>query len=255
MVTTNRKRRGARSTEGRLLAATSASSPPAGRERPIIFSADSVRAILDGRKTQTRRVVDELLYIEIDDTDGTLRQVSQSDSGFGAACEKYARCPYGRPGDRLWVRETFALAATCEDPGDEGEGDWRAVYRADGDARSWTEGTGDDAKEIAAPWRSPIFMPRWASRLTLELTEVRVQRVQHITREDAVAEGMSSDPVAGHLRRDGVTELATIVFFDPVLSYRRGWNALNAKRGFSFENNPWVWALQFEVVHVRLGQL
>lgn len=173
-------------------------------ERPIIFSGDMVRAILDGRKTQTRRVMKP---------QPSPADVFVGDHGLGMGPQ--FRCSYGQSGDRLWVRETWA----CECCGRTLE--YRAVhgrceglsYRADG-------GTGG-----SSGWRSPIHMPRWASRLTLDITEVRVQRVQEISEEDAVAEGV-----------------------DIWADFRPLWDSINAKRGFGWDVNPWVWALTFKPV-------
>ena len=159
------------------------------KERPIIFSGPSVRAILDGRKTQTRRIVK------------APKGMSAEFAGVDFAC------PYGCPGDRLWVRETHSFYdRECRKP----------YYQADID--DWEPGG----------WRSPIFMPRWASRITLEITDVRVQRVQEITEAEAKAEGV-------HCAVNGSNRLAFATL----------WDSVNAKRGFSWADNLWVWAITF----------
>lgn len=191
------------------------------RERPIIFSGPMIRAILEGRKTVTRRVIKGPTPIAV----GTgwsrwwseKMQTQLSASGF-AKCH----CPYGAPGDRLWVRETWADCSTnpliCEDT---------IAYRA-------TEPEWDrDCTGIR--WRPSIHMPRWASRITLEITNVRVERVQDITEEDAEAEGVL--PIPSHLTSvDYVTPFADL------------WNRINAKRGYSWAANPWVWVVEFRRV-------
>ncbi len=176
------------------------------KERPIIMSAGSVLAILDGRKTQTRRVVRQFpTWGHVQElSDGTWEH---SEGGFDHNVLS-ARCPYGQPGDRLWVREVAAWNPELREPGDV----W---YRADKN------------------WRSPIYMPRWASRLTLEIVGVRVERLQDISERDVAAElGLS------RMTRD----------------YKRprfvdAWDALNGKRpGCAWSDNPWVWRIEFEVV-------
>jgi hypothetical protein len=165
-------------------------------ERPIIFSGESVRAVLEGRKTQTRRVVKYQGDMEFD----------PADPHFGPYWLSYAdgenakvRCPHGVPGDKLWVREAWELI--------DHEGDYRVqvAYPADDIGglsaavwatapKWWIYARGVDAE--GEPLRkhgtqSPLFMPRWASRITLEITDVRVQRVQEISEDDAVVEGVA----------------------------------------------------------------
>lgn len=190
------------------------------RERPIIFSGPMIRAILEGRKTVTRRVIKGPTPIAV----GTgwsrwwseKMQTQLSASGF-AKCH----CPYGAPGDRLWVRETWADCSTnpliCEDT---------IAYRA-------TEPEWDrDCTGIR--WRPSIHMPRWASRITLEITGVRVERVQDITEADAEAEGVRGDGLGGN-------ESMRVHF-------RWLWDKINASRGFGWDTNPWVWVVEFRRV-------
>lgn len=214
------------------------------KERPIIMGAESVRAILEGRKTQTRRVVKADISNCFDlEHDGTL-QLMEIEDGNGDLISIFECCPYGKVGDRLWVRETFVDEGsffgtlnirTVKDPeGIESE----IIYRADDNDFVWTkdDGTIDFDKKkrrCASHWKSPIFMPRWASRITLEITDIRVERVQDITENDARAEGMTSP-----LRYIGALRDA----------YIKTWNSLNAKRGYPWESNPWVWVVSFKVV-------
>ena len=194
------------------------------RERPILFSAPMVRAILAGTKTQTRRVLkaepppgaervirpfrDERLQWAATDP----HDMEQGQLVLGEA----PRCPYGQPGDRLWVRETWARN---EDQLSETRMDTSLVYRADGETRAQDNGTD-------LPWRPSIHMPRAASRITLEITGVRVERLQEISTADCWAEGIASSPDV-----------------DPVHEYAELWESING-RG-SWDANPWVWVLEF----------
>ncbi|MCC6454470.1 MAG: hypothetical protein IT328_05965 [Caldilineaceae bacterium] len=178
-------------------------------DRPIIFSAEMVRAILEGRKTQTRRVIKPQPDHFHKFSDGILRpQIGLRE----------IECLY-KPGMTLWVREAFT-------------GDWRGNgqpsptfinYRADSEI--------PEQYSSNAYWRSPIHMPRWASRITLEVVSVRVERVQDISDDDAVEEGVDRTN----------TSIPTYA----IQRYRKLWDTINAKRGYSWESNPWVWAITF----------
>lgn len=205
------------------------------KERPIIFSGPMVRAILAGRKTQTRRVVQpqpEFHGVK-----------SWSRGKWCEACDRWDfyvpttggvytssttngewRCPYGVPGARLWVRETWA--------GDDMKG---FVYRADHPGADLKRGDLDDGDQAIRSWKPSIHMSRWASRLTLEVKSVRVERVQEISEADAKAEGLRERDDPGHqaFARD---------------EFARYWNVINAKRGYGWDANPWVWVIGFEVV-------
>lgn len=163
------------------------------KERPIIFSTPMIQAILEGRKTQTRRVVKYRPYAQ-DDAPVHLHE-----------------CPYGVPGDRLWVREAWGQGYFTPPGDDTTEG--AIHYRA-------TE------LDAHVTWKPSIFMPRWASRITLRITKVRVERVQNITGKDAIAEGVES-----------------------VDQYRKLWNSLNAKRDYGWDENPRVWVIEFRRVN------
>jgi hypothetical protein len=227
------------------------------KERPIIFSAEMVRAILEGRKTQTRRVRG---LEDVNNYPGSFVGVASLGAlGYRGLCrsdyylkpsakkeyQKYprlyhwllgvqsrelnpipVRCPYGQPGDRLWVRETWATTNTCDYLAPKEI--WRYEHPPMLYYSAWT-GAARESKN-RGKWRSPIHMPRWASRITLEIKSVRVERVQEISEEDAIAEGISGGDWLGN----------------PVGEYRKLWDSINAKRGYPWESNSWVWAIEFE---------
>lgn len=186
------------------------------RERPIMFKGEMVRAILAGRKTQTRRII------------------KPQPTGAPVSLEHWA-CPYGAPGDRLWVREAWMA-----DPlGSRGRGqvaNYPVLYRV---------GFGDLWPEMAAlvtpRWKSPIFMPRWASRITLEITDVRVQRLQDITTEDATAEGVFSTTMSNGIQWSSASA-----------AFQSLWDSINRKT-HPWASNPWVWALTFKREEVACG--
>jgi hypothetical protein len=180
------------------------------KERPILFSGPMVRAILDGGKTMTRRVVKQ-------------RDLDAMEGKMLADYEAHNWCTYGRIGDRLWVRETWnrseAVRPTIVEP---------IIYRADLAV--------DGGPKWSARWRSPIHMPRWASRITLEVTAVRVERVQDITTEDATAEGVCEF-------NDCHAPMLHVSLFGEL------WDSINGKRkGCAWADNPWVWVVSFRRV-------
>lgn len=187
-------------------------------ELPILFSGEMVRAILDGRKTQTRRVV-KLPVSEIG-------KMVKYRGDWVLPCEW---SPYGKSGDRLWVRETWWQWGGTEK---------RISYRAD-TLPSFAPNGG---------FRPSIFMPRWASRITLEVVDVRVERLQDISEEDAMAEGLTSwisDKVPDVVHY-GIS-IPDVWETDPRLTFKRLWDSINARRGYSWITNPWVWAVEFKV--------
>jgi len=236
------------------------------KERPIIMGAESVRAILEERKTQTRRVINPRKY----NVGGWDMPVSKSDieAGYpvyqdnnGDFHSVVERCPYGKVGDRLWVRESWGVGCRPDPNSGWVDGiEYKAdeVYLDDREALHLRVIDDQDLyKYEKEGWSSPIFMPRWASRITLEITDIRVDRVQDITEEDAIAEGTRKDldgwtdyskkhvnnqdyPKFGGMCRK-ILETATE-------SYRTLWDSLNTKRGYPWEKNPWVWVVTFKVV-------
>lgn len=222
-------------------------------DRPILFSAPMVRALLAGTKTMTRRIVKP--------------QPRQNGEGINAmffwkdgifALNRYPanstmleHCPYGQPGDRLWVRETHMLEsnygldneANYPPPFKDGRpikresspdwGEWwtQAHYAATDPKPELCKASDDDRM---AGWRPSIHMPRWASRITLEITGVRVERLNDISEEDCQAEGCQHDAVVNI--RDGKPTLR--------VKYRDLWESINGAG--SWAANPWVWVVEFK---------
>lgn len=219
-------------------------SETAIRERPILFSAPMVRAILDGRKTQTRRVV------KPQPADMAALPLMLSDGVRFATEAKFVRCPYGVPGDRLWVRETWGTGTRP----DLHEG-WRdgIEYRADEEGLNEHDllplhavalPDGVDLDSIAQGWRPSIHMPRWASRIDLEVVSVRVERLQEIGEEDARAEGIEFEDHTKDAWRGWKSFDGTCLYDTALESFRKGWDSLNAKRA-PWSSNPWVWVVEF----------
>ena len=236
------------------------------KERPILFSSAMVKAIIEGRKTMTRRVVNPqpstIVWIR-----GNPVDTGAWDWRCRNRCHKclsttlaivlrevlaYGQQLYGQPGDRLWVRETWATSVFCDDrkpsqmekPG-MGYG-WPVWYSADGaiNLRGAKELMGGPGFTNKGKTRPSIFMPRWASRITLEITGVRVERLQAITDRDADAEGTTCH----YHCTEPTHEVDGIHRCQPIHDYELVWNKINAKRGFNFASNPWVWVVSFRVV-------
>jgi hypothetical protein len=229
---------------------------------PIIFSGQMVSAINDKRKTQTRRTVG-LETFKRSETPGydwtfrgraPVRSIAGQRRYVSSGCwqdlthaQLLALCPYGVAGDRLWVKETWQTTTTPEDRDVS-----KLAYAADwgGDKPGFAE---DEWS-----WRPSIFMPSWASRITLEITEVRVQRLHDLSEEDARAEGLSWWSKDGELRKWGLSKRhvsGELDFIDPwaelarshAEAFGRLWDSINAKRA-PWESNPWVWAVTFQLV-------
>src|SRR3990170_3764324 len=253
------------------------------RVGPILMQPEMVRATLDGRKGQTRRVMKPQPI-------GEPRPLSDWSRGLAAACHDHSpdpsklaahseklvgrifpfttqsgvlmspSCPYGQPGDLLYVRESWALRLDQDhiSPHDipvkhrNGVGYW-----ADGPGKCCNTGCAGAAGRV----RASMHMPRWASRLTLRLTNVRVERVRDISDPDAISEGIYSSidrttNIGGHWTgiraSDGFEEVLTPGV--PRCDYADLWDSINAKRGYSFESNPWVWVLVFDVIKKNVDE-
>lgn len=229
------------------------------KERPILFNADMVRALLDGRKTQTRRILksqppEGCGLIEVGtfapiviDRKGEQQPGPDTFGAFSEDGEWGLKCPYGQPGDRLWVREAFQGPLV---DGEEMEKDpsyfknmsryknpKHCAYRASGDSCEYVDPDGD----LIQRWRPSIHMPRWASRITLEIVSVRVERLKSISKTDAEAEGVErhgdswrdyTHPTECHFALDARTSFATL------------WKSINGVD--SWNGNPWVWVVEFK---------
>lgn len=228
-------------------------------ERPILFSGRLVRAILDGKKSETRRPLrtqpsespslqpQRATYLH---RDCVVYEWVARYPGLDHY-DLHAVCPYGKEGGRLWVRETWK---THERPEDLRDG---VVYRADGVFRSikntaaaadaW--GAAYDNGRHGDAWRPSIFMPRWASRITLEVDRVWAERLQAIDTMGIMAEG-SCPPATVTLDNDGH------LVEHPLLreAFARSWDQIYAKRGHGWASNPWVWAIRFRTVKVDTGR-
>ena len=207
------------------------------KERPILFSAPMARAILAGQKTQTRRVVKLPRGASWSDRlGGTVDGFFFDDDGLRARGIEELCCPYGAPGDVLWVRETWRAEElpTGED-GVRFAADEAFVRIADTSkaADLWCEAY-ENGKH-GTNWRPSIHMSRWAARLFLRVTAIRCERIQDITEEDAVAEGTREPSVAQVIGGGDVTERRV---------FARLWCATYGAS--SWERNEWVWALTFE---------
>lgn len=212
------------------------------REKPILFSGEMVRAILEGRKTQTRRVISDQPmkhpggkyephdpFVHADGvTWGWM-------SGVVTYTDNDVRCPWGKAGDRLYVRETWSR-----------DDDWliSVFYRADDSCYTIGHQKGDQLTRDDHPerkayrpkrWKPSIHMPRWASRLTLDILDVRVERLNEISEADAVAEGMTYYDRGRDAQMPSAHE-----------QFHALWDSLNADRGYGWDRNPWVWAITFK---------
>jgi hypothetical protein len=203
--------------------------------KPILFSTPMVQAILDGRKTMTRRVIkpQPAIMANRKPLDG------YSDSMIKAAGD--FPTPKYQPGDVLWVRETWK-------PEDYQliDGIWSCaiVYKVGGlNGRvHWPEGS-DSIYDLCLVWHSPVAMPREAARLYLRVTDVRVERLNQITNNDILREGLRSESckICVHDGGSGCDHCFAIL--NP---FRKSWDARNTKRGYGWDSNPWVWVISFE---------
>lgn len=207
------------------------------KERPILFSAPMVRAILDGRKTVTRRPVKGL-------STSFAVTTAADESPLNGVCWKVGgpiiRCPYGKPGDRLYVRETCFINDYREAgvPVDE-RASCEIHYRADGNPDF-------EGEEELIRWRPSIHMPRWACRILLEITDVRVERLQDISEEQALEEGVrlytDHAELGDWYHVDGIKTYSA----SPRKSFELLWSSINGAD--SWKANPWVWIVEFKRV-------
>lgn len=211
------------------------------KERPILFSGEMVRAILEDRKTNTRRCDELLDVIEGGQPPPMLEWFGKRFGFIGRLPDGstvFSPCRYGGPGDRLWVRETFFIDHYEFYPDGPLPKERPAVvydshllYRADG---SCCEQLGEcQCEGKGARWRPSIYMPRWASRITLEILSVRVERLRDISEADALAEGIDD----GWLVRNKLSN-------DRLLGFQFLWDGINGEK-HPWASNPWVWVIKF----------
>lgn len=195
------------------------------KERPILFSGEMVRAILEGRKTQTRRVVKHQQVLD------SLNDIGLWDGPGEVEDWEKSFCPYGKPGDRLWVREAWGYSGLN-----------RVEYKA-------SPADGKDFRCVDR-WKPSIHMPRCASRITLEITNVRTERLQDISDADSIAEGVEgpfdgpedhNDGKQFQYWRDYSTQNN---YCTPRGSYRSLWGSINGNK-HPWISNPWVWVIEF----------
>jgi len=241
------------------------------KEHPIIMTAESVRGILAGRKTQTRRVIKlprgEQWALRTSNFDhGEPIVFGDGDGVESDICRQVLRCPYGYPGDRIWVKESWRpwgwrddefwleynggdkiIQPALEDPRlDEDKfQDWASKHSFRASQECVDAGCEMDAEgcyvwpdDGVSPvkWRTPLFMPRWASRITLEITDIRTERLQDISLEDCQREGIL---LKGDSHHDGSAMRD---------AYRKLWDSINARRGFGWDKNPFVWVIEFKLI-------
>ncbi|HDZ0521115.1 TPA: hypothetical protein RRU07_003427 [Klebsiella pneumoniae] len=217
------------------------------KERGMIFNGEMVRAILDGRKTQTRRPIKwkQTRFTEIGEREDGSNWPWSEDAEH--ACDFWHPCPFGAVGDRIWVRETWGVAshafsddglmidwvpdrpatAIHEMPFGNGYYSGYAIYAADGD---FTWGDDDGYEDGRSCWKPSIHMPRAASRILLEITDVRVERLRSMSQDDARAEGV--------IAASGPMEAG--------LAFRELWDSIYGEE--SWKANPWVWVIEFKRV-------
>jgi hypothetical protein len=187
------------------------------KETPILFKAKMVRAILEGRKTMTRRIVKPQPNAECTKLHHSNGSWQFSDESFDR--NEFRSCPFGVVGDRLWVRETWSQIPEMKPSGYFSNPKWVdrvAWYAADCDKPTW-----------GGKWRPSIHMPRWASRITLEITGIKVERLNSIGVSDAKAEG-----IVAPTRHIG--------------AFRDLWELINGPD--SWDDNPWVWVVSFKKI-------
>lgn len=228
------------------------------REKPILFSTPMVKAILDGRKTMTRRIVkpqppDEAktlcgpkTYEPIAiDKDGEMYPGSPIYGAYDENGEWGTKCPY-QPGDHLYVRETWRCVKYDNMDGDlnygvEFKDGTRKYFKFDDSERYHQFGK----YALKKGWQPSIYLPKEAARIWLEVTSVRVERLQEITEEDAVKEGIKN-VFERNPHYDGT--IGSAIKINHLTQFRELWDSINAKRGYGWDTNPYVWVIEFKRV-------
>jgi hypothetical protein len=249
------------------------------KERPILFSTPMVQAILEGRKTQTRRIINPQ-PIWVGDPSIPFKTFDANPKGI-------INCRYGNPGDRLWVRETWGCSVVKNERkgvfypasmnADKMNADnWnRELEYDDSDWNSYKEKWFQLWEKYQDKKRPSIFMPRWASRITLEITNVKVEHIQDISEKSAKAEGVEPNCVEScEIDQNGnyfipernrcpacdgticswkdyLPDCDSGGFDSPIDSFITLWDSINEKRGYGWDANPFVWVVDFKILEVR----
>ena len=215
------------------------------REQSIIFNSEMVKAILDGRKTMTRRPIKLRTSVNPHSSlseQGKIYSIGdmQRETELTKNTKPNYPCPYGQQGDRLWVREKWGLIDLESGYAYDGlippkfaREEYEVAYYAD-----WS----DFIDSLFHKWRDALYMPKWTHRITLEITEVRVERLQEITEEDVISEGTPNHP--GQFREGNMEAFVRFAYV---------WNSLYTKKSeYQWEANPWVWVIEFRPLPVLL---
>lgn len=209
------------------------------KEHPILFKTEMVQAILDGRKIQTRRVIDKLYPIS--NPNGNWLYIGHKDSGYvfkdSISSTIPLKYPYGQVGDRLWIKETYC---SCVEPPNK---DMGVCYKTNLREQS----AADFCTDKNIKWKPLIFMPRWASRITLEITDIKPQKLQDITNDEAFLEGMSKN-IAAKLGYSTSESEEEFNFTQTRYIFSKYWDSINSKHGYGWDENPYVWVISFKVI-------
>lgn len=218
------------------------------KERPILFSGEMVRAILAGRKTQIRRVMkvqpEGIAVVNWSAYEGGATSLARTDQGV----IQLPPCPYGKPGDHLWLKETYSEGYTVRHENGERIKIPHFTYKADkeicGLEGVFVQGKRSDGKPIRTmadlyKWKSGRFMPRIVSRITLEIKNVRVERLQEISAADIEAEGTPLNPMKQPVYRNDL--------YQRIRDFKFLWDEINGKK-YPWESNPFCWVIDFQKV-------
>ena len=245
-------------------------------ERPIMFRPEMVRAILAGTKTQTRRPIKRGQVFRFCregegpcDLDAAERRAinaepfhwEQGNPAHPSMEQLLTLCPFGVPGDRLWVKETWMNVCDWDSGRPTGEIIYRATWEGEEPVLMDDDGGCAENKDgsLKSGWRSSMMMPRWASRLTLEIVSVRVERVQDISADDAMAEGIGQTafwtPKELNDRPFEEKWWDDFEFWSryPRIAYQRAWDSMYAKSPHAWAANPWVWVVEFKRIEAKDG--
>ncbi len=227
------------------------------KEKPILFNSEMVKAVLEGRKTQTRRVIKNACDIIQDWDDKDKSYGPYYEDQYGDFHKSIEACPYGQIGNKLWVRETFTYHRNF---GEDVKPDAPIIYKADKDNCGQYPCEINNETILVSqkmPWKPSIFMPKSACRIWLEITDIRVERVRDIGESESIKEGVSKYKTAGlrgwmYYNEDNLPLRTYELLRDTRVcgcarsSFLSLWDSINEKRGYPWESNPWVWVVEFK---------